>query len=109
MIGTLPEEPCMPAPAVEPVIARVFRKLGGQQALGTNISSEADLARIVDRGVRLAVLGHLERAGFSRQELERLVIPARTWRHRKNKRQPLSTEESDRVVRFARVQAQAED
>jgi putative toxin-antitoxin system antitoxin component (TIGR02293 family) len=92
-----------------PVIERVFRKLGGQPALGTNVSSEADLARIVVCGVRLVVLGHLERAGFSRQELERFVIPARTWRHRKNKRQPLSIEESDRAVRLARVQALAED
>jgi putative toxin-antitoxin system antitoxin component (TIGR02293 family) len=59
--------------------------------------------------MRLSVLGHVERAGFSRQEIERFVIPARTWRHRKTKKQSLSIEESDRVVRLARVQALAED
>jgi putative toxin-antitoxin system antitoxin component (TIGR02293 family) len=47
--------------------------------------------------------------GFSRQEIERFIIPARTWRHRKAKKEPLSFEESDRVVRLARVQAMAED
>jgi putative toxin-antitoxin system antitoxin component (TIGR02293 family) len=97
------------SPTPLPVIESVFRKLGGQQALGAEVSSEADLARIVDRGIRLTVLTHVLRAGFSKQEIERLIIPARTWRHRKTKREPLSTEESDRVVRLARIQALAED
>lgn len=77
--------------------------------MGAEVSSEADLARIVDHGMRVAVLGHVLRAGFSKQEIERFVIPARTLRHRKTKREPLSTEESDRVVRLARIQALAED
>jgi putative toxin-antitoxin system antitoxin component (TIGR02293 family) len=57
----------------------------------------------------LGVLSHVRRAGFSRQEIERFIIPARTWRHRKAKKEPLSLEESDRVVRLARIQAMAED
>jgi putative toxin-antitoxin system antitoxin component (TIGR02293 family) len=99
----------MPSPPPQPLIERVFRKLGGHEALGADVASEADLARIVDRGIRLAVLGHVQRAGFSKQEIERFVIPARTWRHRKTKREPLSIEESDRVVRLTRIQALAED
>jgi putative toxin-antitoxin system antitoxin component (TIGR02293 family) len=99
----------MTSPTPQPVIVSVFRKLGGYQALGVEVASEADLARIVDRGIRVAVLTHVQRAGFSKQEIERLIIPARTWRHRKTKREPLSTEESDRVVRLARIQALAED
>src|SRR5438309_510778 len=99
----------MPSPIAQPVIERIFRKLGGRQALGTDVSSEADLARIVYRGIRLAVLGHVARAGFSKQEIERFIIPARTWRHRRTKRESLSIEESDRVVRLTRIQALAED
>jgi putative toxin-antitoxin system antitoxin component (TIGR02293 family) len=99
----------MTSPIPQPVIERVFRKLGGHQALGTEVSSEADLARIVHRGIRTAVLSHVQRAGFSKQEIEQLIIPARTLRHRKTKREPLSVEESDRVVRLARIQATAED
>jgi putative toxin-antitoxin system antitoxin component (TIGR02293 family) len=96
-------------PTPQPVIESVFRKLGGRQALGEEIASEADLARLVHRGIRVAVLRHVLRAGFSKQEIERLIIPARTWSHRKTKRKPLSLEESDRLVRLARIQALAED
>ena len=92
-----------------PVIETVFRKLGGYRTLGAEVSSEADLARLVDRGIRLSVLGYVAKAGFSKQEIERFVIPARTLRHRKARREPLSTEESDRVVRLTRIQALAED
>jgi putative toxin-antitoxin system antitoxin component (TIGR02293 family) len=99
----------MTSPTPQPVIERVFRKLGGQRALGTDVSSEADLARVVNRGIRLAVLTHVARAGFSKQEIEHFIIPARTLRHRKAKREPLSVEESDRVVRLARIQSLAED
>ena len=99
----------MTSPTPQPVIEKVFRKLGGQQALRANVSSEADLARVVDRGIRLAVLTHVARAGFSKQEIEHFIIPARTLRHRKARREPLSVEESDRVVRLTRIQSLAED
>lgn len=99
----------MTSPTPQPVIEKVFRKLGGQRALGMDVSSEADLARVVNRGIRLAVLPYVARAGFSKQEIEHFIIPARTLRHRKAKREPLSIEESDRVVRLARIQSMAED
>jgi putative toxin-antitoxin system antitoxin component (TIGR02293 family) len=99
----------MRAPTPRPVIETVFHKLGGRAALGAQVSSEADLARIVNHGIRLRVLDHVVRAGFSKQEIERFIIPARTWRHRKTKGEPLTIEESDRVVRLARIQALAED
>jgi len=99
----------MTSPTPQPVIESVFRKLGGRQALGVEVSSEADLARLVHRGIGTNVLRYVLRAGFSKQEIERLIIPARTWTHRKTKKQSLSLEESDRVVRLARIQALAED
>jgi putative toxin-antitoxin system antitoxin component (TIGR02293 family) len=97
----------MPTPP--PVIERIFRKLGGQAALGEDIRSEADLARIVRRGIRPSVLAHMRKAGFSQQEIEQYIIPARTLRHRRVRRKALSQEESDRVVRLTRIQALAED
>ena len=99
----------MPPQTPQPVVESVFRKLGGRQALGSDVSSEADLARIVHHGIRLSVLGHVVRAGFSKQEIERFIIPSRTLRHRKTKREPLTLDESDRVVRLTRIQALAED
>jgi putative toxin-antitoxin system antitoxin component (TIGR02293 family) len=97
------------AAATLPMVASVARKLGGRQTLGSDVSSEGDLARLVFQGLRFSVLAHVERAGFSKREIERFIIPARTMRHRKIKREPLSLEESDRVVRLTRIQALAED
>jgi putative toxin-antitoxin system antitoxin component (TIGR02293 family) len=87
----------------------VFRTSGGRAALGADVFSEADLARVVQNRFRLKVLKHAARAGFSPQEIERFVIPARTLSHRRTRNEPLTVEESDRLVRLTRIQALAED
>ncbi|HEX3666115.1 MAG TPA: antitoxin Xre/MbcA/ParS toxin-binding domain-containing protein [Rhizomicrobium sp.] len=51
----------------------------------------------------------LLRAGISEQEIDRFVIPQRTRRHRAEKKQPLTVEESDRAVRLVRIQTLAEE
>lgn len=93
----------------ETLISRIFRKLGGHNELGSDISSDADLARIVDQGMHVSVLDHVENAGFSKQEIDRFVIPARTLRHRTAKQERLTLDESDRVIRLTRIQSLAED
>lgn len=93
----------------QPVIERVVEKLGGRSSLGKNVFSDADLARVVQDRIRLSVLANLVRAGFSKREIHTFIIPVRTLRHRQAKKQPLTIEESDRVVRLARIQALAED
>jgi putative toxin-antitoxin system antitoxin component (TIGR02293 family) len=93
----------------EPLAAAVYRKLGGRQVLGEQVTSEADLARLVHRRIPLRAIAHLARGGFSDQEIRQLVIPERTQRHRRTRREPLTVEESDRLVRLARIQALAED
>jgi putative toxin-antitoxin system antitoxin component (TIGR02293 family) len=97
----------MPAPL--PVVESIVRKLGGPRALGAEVRSEADLAQLVLHGIRPRVLGFVEEAGFTRREIETYVIPARTLRHRTTRREPLTIDESDRLVRLARIQAVAED
>jgi putative toxin-antitoxin system antitoxin component (TIGR02293 family) len=97
----------MPTP--EPVVATVYRKLGGRQVLGEEVTSDADLARLVHRRIPLRVLAYIKRSGFSDREIWQFIIPERTQRHRKAKRQPLTIEESDRLVRLTRIQALAED
>jgi len=57
----------------------------------------------------LKALIYVKRGGFSEQEIGRFIIPERTQRHRKAKRQPLTVEESDRIVRLTRIQALTED
>jgi putative toxin-antitoxin system antitoxin component (TIGR02293 family) len=93
----------------EPVAATVYRKLGGRQVLGQEVTSDADLARLVHRRISLRALAYIKRGGFSDSEIQQFIIPERTQRHRKAQRKPLSIEESDRLVRMTRIQALAED
>jgi putative toxin-antitoxin system antitoxin component (TIGR02293 family) len=97
----------MPTP--QPVVETVYRKLGGRRILGEEVSSDADLARLVHRRIPLRVLTYVKRGGFSDREIWQFIIPARTHRHRRANKERLTTEESDRLVRLTRIQALAED
>jgi putative toxin-antitoxin system antitoxin component (TIGR02293 family) len=90
------------------VIKEVERKLGGARVLGTEIRSQADLARLVQHRLPLAVLKGLSEAGLSDREIDMLIIPQRTRRHRTQKAQPLTVDESDRAVRLLRILSLAE-
>jgi putative toxin-antitoxin system antitoxin component (TIGR02293 family) len=94
---------------MEPIIEAVYRKLGGRRILGREVGSEADLAQVVLEGIPEQAVSAVQGTSFSDREIERFVIPARTRRHRREHKQPLTVEESDRLVRLARVQALAED
>ena len=91
------------------VIEAVAEKLGGPAVLGNRVRSQAELALVVRQRLPLAALKGLAQAGISEQEIERLVIPQRTRRHRAEKGQPLTIDESDRAVRLLRVQTIAEE
>ena len=91
------------------IIEEVARKLGGQAVLGTVVRSQADLALAVRNRLPLSALKGLSQAGLSEQEIESFVIPQRTRRHRADKNQPLTVDESDRAVRLLRVQTLAEE
>ena len=91
------------------VIQEVARKLGGQTVLGAVVRSQADLALAVRNRLPLSALAGLAQAGLSQTEIDRLIIPQRTRRHRAGRQQPLTVEESDRAVRLLRVQTLAEE
>jgi putative toxin-antitoxin system antitoxin component (TIGR02293 family) len=91
------------------VVEEVARKLGGPSVLGRTVRSQADLALAVRMRLPLVALKGLAQAGLTEQEIERFVIPQRTRRHRADKKQPLTIEESDRAVRLLRIQTVAED
>ena len=90
------------------VVEAVARKLGGAAVLGHEVRSQADLASVVRSRLPLAALKGLARSGLSSQEIEAFVIPERTRRHRAEKSQPLTVDESDRAVRLLRIQTLAE-
>jgi putative toxin-antitoxin system antitoxin component (TIGR02293 family) len=91
------------------IVEEVARKLGGQAVLGTIVRSQADLALAVRNRLPLTALKGLSQAGLTEQEIERFVIPQRTRRHRADRNQPLTVDESDKAVRLLRVQTLAEE
>jgi len=82
--------------------------MGGAAVLGTRVRSALDLARLVEEGLPAKVLDALaEHEAAALEEMWRLVLPRRTWLHRKAHRQRLTPIESDRASRLARVAALA--
>ncbi len=77
--------------------------------LGVNApSSDADVLRLVEDRMSLRVIARLSALGLERAEIDSAVIPSRTLQHRRARREKLTVEESDRVLRVFRVLALAE-
>jgi putative toxin-antitoxin system antitoxin component (TIGR02293 family) len=91
------------------IVEEVARKLGGHSVLGAVVRSQADLALAVRNRLPLSALQGLAEAGLTEREIEAFIIPQRTRRHRANRKQPLSVDESDRAVRLLSVQTFAEE
>ena len=82
-----------------------------QRILSTRFSvnpTEIQRATIAEDGLPVVSIEILYDIGLTFSEIHGLVIPARTLKHRKEKRQPLSVEESDRTLRLAKVVALAD-
>ena len=69
--------------------------------------SEADLARAIEQRIPLTSVDQLLSVGLTAAELDRLVVSRRALLHRRQRNQPLTVPESDRLVRLARVLMQA--
>jgi putative toxin-antitoxin system antitoxin component (TIGR02293 family) len=81
-----------------------------QDILGVRaLRSERDLVSLVERRLTPAAIDALRASGLSDDELYAIVIPRRTLAHRRARRQALSRDESDRVVRVARIAGLAEE
>ncbi len=76
--------------------------------IGVLPKSEFDLAEIVEKGLSIDSLSLLKEKGLTFSEVSSLIISPRTLQHRKSRGEQLSQEEADRVVRVARILAQAE-
>jgi putative toxin-antitoxin system antitoxin component (TIGR02293 family) len=70
--------------------------------------TDSDLLTIVENRLAPAVINRLVALGFERSEIDDIVIPARTLQHRRSRREKLTIEESDRVLRITRVLSAAE-
>lgn len=70
-------------------------------------SLRLDLER-VEAGVPAATMANFVAAsGMQWKDIYDVVIPARTLKHRKSRREPLTPDESDKLVRLVRVYDQA--
>ena len=86
--------------------------LGGRPVLKREITSELDLAELVRAGLPASALDHmldqLAEVVGSQAAIYQVVGSVRTLQRKRAAHSTLSTEESDRLARLARVLAQAE-
>jgi putative toxin-antitoxin system antitoxin component (TIGR02293 family) len=73
------------------------------------LDDERDLARLVEERLPTQAVDALRRAGLTDEEIYALVLPRRTLSHRLARRERLSVDESDRIVRILRITAFGED
>jgi putative toxin-antitoxin system antitoxin component (TIGR02293 family) len=60
--------------------------------------------REIERGLPITMLEEFSAySGIALKDLLEVVIPARTLKHRRQRREPLSLDESDRLARVARI------
>ncbi|MGH9489464.1 MAG: type II RES/Xre toxin-antitoxin system antitoxin [Terriglobales bacterium] len=71
-------------------------------------ATEAEILRIVEGRLAPSVVKRLVALGLERSEIDSVVIPSRTLQHRRSRREKLTVEESDRVLRVIRVLSLAE-
>ena len=58
---------------------------------------------LVEKGFPLTFVETLREEGFTPGEVHSLIVPARTLKHRRAKKQDLSPEETDRAVRLTKI------
>jgi putative toxin-antitoxin system antitoxin component (TIGR02293 family) len=87
----------------------IAKVLGGRKVLGKAVKKADDLAQLVRKGLPASSVTALaEKLDMGNNVLSRkLGIPQRTLTRRLSQRSRLTTAESDRTVRFARVYASA--
>lgn len=71
-------------------------------------ATESEILRIVEGRLAPSVIKRLTALGLERTEIDETVIPSRTLQHRRSRREKLTMEESDRVLRVIRSLSAAE-
>ncbi|MEY4590235.1 MAG: hypothetical protein RL497_2311 [Pseudomonadota bacterium] len=86
------------------VSARALSRVG--EILNVVITNQGDFARHARSGLPVTAFERFTLSGFTRKEAD-WIIPARTFSHRKGGNGKLTTDESDKLIRAARIQALA--
>lgn len=92
-------------------VAAIATVLGGRKTLKRTMKTETDLRVVTREGLPVATLPKLaEKLGIDRKALAKIVgISERTLSRRLASKTKLTLEESDRIMRLARVLAHAMD
>ncbi len=87
----------------------LYERMALLLGLRTAPHSELDLIKRLEVGLPVRTAQALcRRAGLTDEEADQLIAPRRTLNRRKERGQPLSRDEADRVVRVARLFAHAQ-
>ena len=74
-----------------------------EQYIGVSQNSALDLAEIAEKGLPTDSIAYLKEKGLTFSEVSETVISPRTLKHRKARGQQLSVEETERMLRVARI------
>ncbi|HLN23934.1 MAG TPA: antitoxin Xre/MbcA/ParS toxin-binding domain-containing protein [Patescibacteria group bacterium] len=83
--------------------------VGGSAIIGSDVHDSLDLVRVVRRGLPVGAAQHMLDSGrLTPAEMDRVVLPRRTLANRR-KVGTLTADQSDRLLRIARVLATADE
>jgi putative toxin-antitoxin system antitoxin component (TIGR02293 family) len=71
--------------------------------VGLKAVSDLELALLPEKGLPLTAIESLKDQGLTFTEISDIVISPRTLKHRKSRKEKLSSVETDRVLRVARI------
>jgi putative toxin-antitoxin system antitoxin component (TIGR02293 family) len=74
-----------------------------EQYIGVSPKSALDMAEIAEKGLPTDSIAYLKEKGLTFSEVSEIVISPRTLKHRKARGEQLSVEETDRMLRVARI------
>ena len=85
----------------------LHQQIGAWLGIGAT-KTDQQMLEVVERQLATSAINRLLALGITRPEIDTLVIPLRTLQHRRSRREKLTVEESDRVLRVARLLSLAE-
>jgi putative toxin-antitoxin system antitoxin component (TIGR02293 family) len=71
-------------------------------------ATETEILQLVEGQFSPSIVKRLIALGLQRSEIDHAIIPLRTLQHRRSRREKLTLEESDRVIRVIRILSSAE-
>lgn len=95
-----------PEKANRGVSARVMARVGSILHIG--LKTPLDVVRVSREGIVTSAVDLLVDQGFNRRDLD-WIIPLRTLTHRREKGQKLTTDETERWLRAAKISALAQE